>query len=1084
MRERVRRVAVGAAIIAMAAWGRDASAQAYFGKNQVQYEHFKWRVLETEHFWVHYYPAEEVAARDAARMAERAYARLARLLQHEFRERKPIVFFASRSDFGQNNVTGDLGEFTGGVTEALRHRILLPFTGDYASFEQVLMHEMVHEFQYDIFSRGKAGQGLQTLAQVNPPLWFAEGMAEYLSIGQYDPHASTVMRDAALNGRIPTIEQLTDRPDIFNPYDVGQVLWAYIGRRWGDEVIGQILNSAPNVGIERAFKRELGLSLDELGDEWREAMQVEHLPRVAQLDRARKFSMPLLSERRSGGQIFLAPALSSDGRHIAFLSNGSFLRGEVFIDLWLGDARSGKRIKRLVKSTLDPNFEELRLLYSQSAFSPDGKLLAFTAQRSGKDVLYVMDVDRRKVRNRIDLPLEGVTSPSWSPDGKQLVVSGHAGGISDLYIVDANGKNLRQLTNDKYSQMQPQWSPDGKSIAYATDYGPKTDFELLRFEPWRIAIFHIGTSRVELLEGQDGLNLNPQWAPDGRSIAYISNRTGVQNLFLFDLDAREHYQLTNVVGGVTAATQYSPAITWAQQADRLAFTYFEDRDYTVWAIDDPRSLKRAPYLPSVPNVPQVVAGGATPAGGAAGGASRGSGVALSVVPRDLRTEDRDDPRSSSYYRSLEGIRPSETVTSAERGRADRAVTVAQMLDSAALALPDPAKFKEYRYKIRFSPDYVARPTIGYTRDNFGRGVFGGTTIILSDLLGNNRLAFAGEINGRISEARFLGAYTNLGRRFQYTAGIYQQPYYFGQGYGVRNTETPGELEETQIITRYIERQAFGVGVYPFNRFRRAELGLQLTSIDRADLFLTRTITDEGPTSNYHIDREVNSATLNLVQPYAAVVFDNVLYGLTAPIMGHRYRVQVQPTVGNFQWIDYLADFRRYTPVMFNFLTVATRGYFNASVGRDADSLRKYIGFTDYLRGYERETFLREPCSLADSTNFYRCSRLLGSRVALAGAELRFPLLRRVDFGPLPISLPPVEGLIFYDAGVAWFAGQKVVLARRGGGDPARERSLLTSHGFGIRVNLYNLAILRWDYTWAHDSPRDKPFWRFSLGPSF
>ncbi len=1073
-----RRLTTGACVVAALSWTAPAGAQAYFGKNQVQYEHFKWKVLETEHFWVHYYPAEETAARDAARMAERAYARLSRLLQHEFRERKPIVLFASRSDFGQNNVTGDLGEFTGGVTEALRHRILLPFTGDYASFEQVLMHEMVHEFQYDIFARGKAGQGLQTLAQVNPPYWFVEGMAEYLSIGQYDPHASTVIRDAALNGRLPTVEEMTDRPDLYNPYDIGQVFWAYVGQRWGDEVIGQILNSVPNIGIERAFKRELGLSLDELGDEWREAMQAQHLPQVAQLQRARKFSQPLLTERRTGGQIFLAPAMSSDGRYIVFLSNGSFLRGEVFIDLWLGDARTGKRIKRLVKSTLDPNFEELRLLYSQSAFSPDGRLLAFTAQRSGKDVLYVMDVEQRKVQTRLDLPLEGVTSPSWSPDGRRLVFSGYAGGISDLYIVDADGRNLRQLTNDRYSQMQPQWSPDGRTIAYATDQGPETDFEVLRFDPWRLALYDLTTDRIEVLPGQSGLNLNPQWAPDSRSIAYISNRTGVQNLFLYDRETREHYQLTNVVGGITAATQYSPAITWAHRADRLAFTYFEDGDYTIWAIDNPRSLKREPYRETEP--PQLLA--------QRGIAAERTAVmtAAAELPRAAEPPTTDgDGRAMSYYRTPEGFRRSDEVTPEEHESAERAVTVAQMLDSAALALPDPAKFKEYSYRVRFSPDYVARPSIGYTRDNFGRGVFGGTTIILSDLLGNNRLAFAGEINGRISEARFLAAYTNLARRFQYTVGVYQQPYYFGQGYGIRETETPGELQETQIITRYIERQAFGVGTYAFNRFRRAEVGLQMTSIDRADLYITRQLDGSGsPTSGFSIDRTVDAQTLNLVQPFAAYVHDNVIYGYTAPIMGERYRLQIQPTVGNFRWVDYLADYRRYTPILFNFLTVATRTYFNASVGRDADSLRKYIGFTDYLRGYERETFIHEGCSLADSANFYRCSRLIGSRVALAGAELRFPLLRRVELGPLPISLPPVEGLIFYDAGLAWFAGQDIVLRRESGGDPAEQRSLLTSHGFGIRLNLFNFAILRWDYTWPHDAPKKKAYWRFSLGPSF
>jgi hypothetical protein len=122
-------------------------AQNYFGQNQVQFDRFHWLIKETEHFQIYYYPEEARAVTDAARMAERAYARLSRILDHQFREKKPIILFASRTDFGQNNVTGDLGEGTGGVTEATRHRMLLNFTGDYRSFEHVLTHEMVHAFQ-------------------------------------------------------------------------------------------------------------------------------------------------------------------------------------------------------------------------------------------------------------------------------------------------------------------------------------------------------------------------------------------------------------------------------------------------------------------------------------------------------------------------------------------------------------------------------------------------------------------------------------------------------------------------------------------------------------------------------------------------------------------------------------------------------------------------------------------------------------------------------------------------------------------------------------------------------------------------
>lgn len=140
------------------------------------------------------------------------------------------------------------------------------------------------------------------------------------------------MRDASLNGTLPTIEQMTFRPDLFFPYRYGEALWEYVGGRWGDDVIGEIMNSVPNVGIDRSFKRELGLSLEELSDEWREAMQVKHLPQVATLDRARKFAEPLLNARKTGGfsQLFIAPSFSSDGKYIAFIAQGSFLRGEVF----------------------------------------------------------------------------------------------------------------------------------------------------------------------------------------------------------------------------------------------------------------------------------------------------------------------------------------------------------------------------------------------------------------------------------------------------------------------------------------------------------------------------------------------------------------------------------------------------------------------------------------------------------------------------------------------------------------------------------------------------------------------------------
>src|SRR5580765_5539576 len=295
-----------------------ARAQNYFGQNQVQYDKFDWYILETEHFLIYFYPEERQATYQAARMAERAYARLSRVLDHQFREKKPIVLFSSRTDFGQNNVTGDLGEGTAGVTEAQRHRMLLNFTGDYGTFEHVLTHEMVHAFQYDVFARGKAGNGLQTLAPVSPPAWFMEGMAESLSLGPSSTITNVWMRDASLFGKLPTIQQMSDDPDKYFPYRFGQSVWAFVGQNWGDETIGQIMNSVPTVGVERAFIRELGVTLDDLSDQWREDVQTRLLPAIGVMDRPRKFAQAVLTKKQTEGDIFLAPALSPDGHSIAF----------------------------------------------------------------------------------------------------------------------------------------------------------------------------------------------------------------------------------------------------------------------------------------------------------------------------------------------------------------------------------------------------------------------------------------------------------------------------------------------------------------------------------------------------------------------------------------------------------------------------------------------------------------------------------------------------------------------------------------------------------------------------------------------
>ncbi|MGH2669103.1 MAG: peptidase S9, partial [bacterium] len=444
---------------------------------------------------------------------------------------------------------------------------VLPFPGSYGDLEHVLQHELVHQFQYDVYSSGRPGAGVQTLINVNPPGWFIEGMAEYLSVGPIDPHTAMWLRDAALEGTLPTIEQMTYDPRIF-PYRFGHALFSYIGEKWGDEVIGEILQGSATSGIEGTFKRALGMSLEDLSNDWRDAIQTTLLPQLGDHYRARRIAQPLLNERRTGGGYHLAPALSPDGREVAFFGE----RNSFFIDLYLADAETGRPKRRLVKSTINSNYESLRFIYSSGSFSPDGRAFAIAAKRKQREDLVILDVKRGREERRIRVPLNGLETPAWSPDGTQLVFTGFDGGLSDLFIINRDGSGLRRLTNDKYGELQPTWSPDGKTIAFSTDRGGHTDFDRLRFGNLRLALYHLDSGVIELLgRMEQGKNINPVWSPDGRSIIFVSDRTGISNLFLYELRDGTLYQLTDLFTGVSGIAALSPSLSWARQADRLAF---------------------------------------------------------------------------------------------------------------------------------------------------------------------------------------------------------------------------------------------------------------------------------------------------------------------------------------------------------------------------------------------------------------------------------------------------------------------------------------------------------------------------------
>src|SRR2546426_5999639 len=403
-----------------------STAQSQFGRNAVQYRSFQFKVLKTQHFDVYFYDKEAPAAAQAGRMAERWYTRISTVLRHQLSGRQRLMLYSDHPDYNQTTILPVEG--TGGVTESIKRRIILPMGASLYETDHVIGHELTHAFQYDItgVGRGNLATGLNRV-----PLWFIEGMAEYVSLGNVDPNTTMWMRDAVRRGELPKFRDL-ESPRYF-PYRWGQSFWAYLGGTYGDDIVGALLRSAGRSGnVQAALEQMTHRPADSLIADWHRALTDAARPIAvatgtplpadkAQRDQARLTPVTTAGARAlvSPGKeqhYNLAPALSPDGSRVVYFSDA----GLFSIDMYLANAEDGRTIRKLVSSTRDPHLESMQFINSAGAWSADGRF-AFGAIVTGRPALRIVKGDDGKLINEIKFPSLGeIFNPTWSPDGRQI----------------------------------------------------------------------------------------------------------------------------------------------------------------------------------------------------------------------------------------------------------------------------------------------------------------------------------------------------------------------------------------------------------------------------------------------------------------------------------------------------------------------------------------------------------------------------------------------------------------------------------------------------------------------------------------
>jgi WD40 repeat protein len=1059
-------------VVALVLTASPASAQ-YFGRNKVNYDQFDFRVIETEHFQIHYYPEAEQAARDAARMAERWYERHTQTFLHRFGEKKPIILYANDADFHQTNVIeGAIGEGTGGFTESVRERVVMPLTGVYGSTDHVLGHELVHSFQYDLaFNQGEGRNvNLRLL-----PLWLVEGMAEYLTIGRHDPHTAMWMRDAALRDDLPTIQDLNN-PRAYFPYRYGQAVLAYLAGTYGDQTVPNLYKMAGRVGVDSAFVFLYGQSTDSLSAEWAKAVKDAYLPLVEDRTPADSAGRRVLAKDVDGGRLNVAPVLSPDGRYVAFLSE----RDLFDISLYVADARTGEVISSLGSIATEPDLDAIRFISSAGSWDPTGNRLAFVSFAKGDNEISIWNVESGKIEQ--SFRVEGVsamTNPAWSPDGSRIAFSGMDGGISDLYVLNLETKAVRQITNDRYADLQPTWSPDGRSVALTTDRR-STDLSLLRTsQTMQLAVVDVESRALRVVEPFAGAHHhNPQFSPDGRSLYFISTHDGFKDVYRTVLaetasDAGAIYRVTHLQTGVSGITALSPAMSIARQSGDMMFSVYRGGEYVGVALSRGETLG-TPLAPSTAGASTGrldVPSSATPT------ADSDTTTTGSAVPDTTTaaadTTDAPGAAPSSEMRAASGPAPAGVLppySAAGDGLVDT------YLGDASSGLPSGMDFSDEPVSSRLTLEGIYPPSVGVSVGGpFGGGVAGGVGLRFGDMLGNQRLDAVLQANGTFRDIGGGVGYLNRTHRFNYGASASHIPIIFGQSL-VRGPQ--GFLN---VITErvYITQGSLN-GAYPLSTTHRLEMSVGAV---RYGFGINVNGPDERALEDFLDQGSFTRSNEFFGRTSLAYVIDTADFGFTSPVRGGRYRFAVAPQHGTESFVNVVVDARRY--LYARPFTVAVQAVHAGNYGASLDDVFgvEYLGSAfspTFVRGYSFNSYQNfDDCTTADCEADF--NRLVGTRTAKLSGEIRLPVLGVRPLSLVSFPVLPTEVSLFGDVGVAWTGEDFVDLDFQ---RTATDRSTpVASAGVSVRVNLFGSIIL--EPYWAYAFQRAEPsFFGLRLQPGW
>jgi len=551
----------------------------------------EWKTLETKHFIVHYYEPLADVGRRAAVVAEYAHSLLAPKMGHVPKHKTHIVIVDdtdSSNGFANvipRNVIHLFASAPPGVSALNDHDDWL---------YSLIAHEYTHILHLDSIGGLPAWVnrvlGKTWAPNQIQPRWVIEGLAVYQESERsaggrtrqslFDMH----LRVAAMTHKQLDLDAVSNGPFVYpggnSAYLYGSHFLKFIFDSYGEDKIRKMSwaygsNPIP-YGLNRAIEEATGVRFTELYRRWRRYLRDKYSLQVEAINRRGLREGRRITFSGLGNAL---PRYSRDGTKLIWSKSDGYSAHQY---RWIpvgSDVGKSKRYAILDRGGVYDVMSNGNMVVERGSY--------YRTNYSYQD-LYLYN---RKT-NRYQRLTYGVRAgqPAVSPDERRLAFKLNGEAASHIAIMPLAPEAKPKIVwngRDRYDQAgTPAWSPDGKSLA---------------FSAWRkggyrdIMVLDLATHKSFALMHDRALDVQPEFGPKGKYLYYSSDRTGVFNVYAYELATKTTYQVTNVVAGAL-----NPRVS--PDGKRLVYQGFNIYGYDIYEImlDKNRWLRPELYVDTRP----------------------------------------------------------------------------------------------------------------------------------------------------------------------------------------------------------------------------------------------------------------------------------------------------------------------------------------------------------------------------------------------------------------------------------------------------------------------------------------------------